>query len=316
MINIQRLQDTLSNFKSTKINIPPFNKLSQKTAYQIKIDDLSSLQYNDNNDLNYYINKSNKSNKSNTSFNKPLNIKENNNVYTEEGVNTIQDSVQNVLGNNNDKYYLFSINSENSFFLSIIFLTQNNFIIKNVKEKHSTMILFKRELNLQIDNLYKSNQYKDLKINKKELTINIQNNKTVIDYSICILCSDYFNKNVCIINLDKNTYQYIKSYNNQNKEFFLIIKENDLYCPILNIENNNVLNESVFDNIKKNFVKEIIEEKYLERNENRIKLKAITNYKLSDLQEICNQKNITITKIVNDKEKNKTKLELYNELLL
>lgn len=316
MINIQRLQETLSNFKSTKINIPSFNKFSQKTAYQMKIDDLTHINYNDNNDLNYYLKKNITSFNNNTNSNtNDNNLNHYNDLTIIQDINTIPDNVKTILGENNKKYYIDGSNSDNSFFLSIIFLTHNNFIIKNVKEKYSHMILFKRELNLQIDNLYKNNQYKDLKINKKELTSSIQNSKTIIDYSIYILCSDYLNQNICIINLDNNTYNYIKSFDNKKKEFLLIVKKTNIYYPILNIDNDHFLNEPIFDNIKNNFVKEIIEEKYLERKETRLKLKAITHYKLSDLQELCNEKNINIKKNINNKEKNKTKQELYNELI-
>ena len=310
MINIQRLQDTLINFKSTRIIIPNSNKFTQNTAFQMKIDELTNINYNENNDLKQYI--------TNNINRETIIQKENteivNDNYNNGDSNNIPDNLKSVFGNDFKNYYLYGNRNEHSFFLSIIFLTQNNFIIKNDKEKHSNMISFKRELNLQVDNLYKNNNYKDLNFNKKDLTCNIQNSKTIIDYSICILCSDFLNKNICIIDLEKNIYNYIKTFDNSKTDFVLIIKEKNNYHPIMNIDNNHVLDNTIFEKITTHFVKQEVEEKYLERKENNIKLKAISNYKLPELQKLCKEKNINIKKSVNEKEKNKTKQELFNEL--
>lgn len=309
MINIQRLQDTLSNFKSTRIVIPTSNKFTQNTFFQMKVNELTNIDYNENNVLKQYI-----TNNTRETINNKEPIENINENYNNGDSNTIPDNLKSIFENDFKNYYLYGNCNEHSFFLSIIFLTQNNFIIKNDKEKHSNMVSFKRELNLQIDNLYKNNNYKDLNINKKDLTCNIQNSNTVIDYSICILCSDFLNKNICIIDLGKNTYNYIKTFDNSEKDFVLIIKEKNNYHPIMNIDNNHILDTTVFEKITTHFVKQEIEEKYIERKENTIKLKAISNYKLPELQKLCEEKNISIKKSVNGKEKNKTKQELYNEL--
>ena len=310
MINIQRLQDTLSNFKSTRIVIPNSNKFTQNTFFQMKVNELTNINYNENNDLNQYItNNSNREIINNKEY-----IENTNDNYNNGDSNTIPDNLKSIFDDDFKNYYLYGNRNEHSFFLSIIFLTQNNFIIKNDKEKNSNMVSFKRELNLQIDNLYKNNNYKNLNFNKKDLTCNIQNSKTVIDYSICILCSDFLNKNICIIDLEKNTYNYIKTFDNSEKDFVLIIKEKNNYHPIMNINNNHILDNTIFEKITTHFVKQEIEERYLERKENIIKLKAISNYKLSELQKLCEDNNINIKKSVNGKEKNKTKQELYNEL--
>ena len=309
MINIQRLQDTLSNFKSTRIIIPKSNKFTQNTAFYMKVNDLTNIDYNENNDLKQYI-----TNNTRETINNREPIENINENYNNGDSNTIPDNLKSVFDDDFKNYYLYGNSNEHSFFLSIIFLTQNNFIIKNDKEKHSNMISFKRELNLQLDNLYKNNNYKDLNFNKKYLTCNIQNSKTIIDYSICILCSDFLNKNICIIDLEKNIYNYIKTFDNSEKDFVLIIKEKNNYHPIMNIDNNHILDNTIFEKITTHFVKQEIEEKYLERKENNIKLKAISNYKLPELQKLCEDNNINIKKSVNGKEKNKTKQELYNEL--
>ena len=161
MINIQRLQDTLSNFKSTRIILPPSNKFTQKDAFQMKVDELTNINYNENNDLNDYLVSSN--NFKNEIIEEDKNTQNSSNLYSNEDINNIPDKIK-LFFDSDEKYYLYGINTDNSFFLSIIFLTQNNFIIKNSKEKNSNMISFKREINLQIDNIYKNNNYKDLKL--------------------------------------------------------------------------------------------------------------------------------------------------------
>jgi len=49
---------------------------------------------------------------------------------------------------------------------------------------------------------------------------------------------------------------------------------------------------------------------------NTLGLKALSSYKVSDLQEIAKLNNISIMEDTGGKTKNKTKQSLYNELLL
>ena len=73
------------------------------------------------------------------------------------------------------------------------------------------------------------------------------------------------------------------------------------------------INKEISSNI---VVEQIIPNNYnnvIEQSKN-IVLKACSSYKLSDLQDIANKFNISITKDVNGKTKNKTKQTLYDEL--
>ena len=138
---------------------------------------------------------------------------------------------------------------------------------------------------------------------------------------------------------------------NNNGGFLMMIKINDYYLPIMNTNGINIFNTRILSIIKDNFEKEEIDSCYRERISNvkmrrlsaadgggsggdsvnsgggsgddsgessseilPLQLKAISAYKLKDLQEMAIKYKLNIKKNDNGKEKNKTKAEIYNEL--
>ena len=140
----------------------------------------------------------------------------------------------------------------------------------------------------------------------------------------------------------------MKSYTIDNPssiKFYIILNINDNYVPIMNSSGKHLFTEDTLKLIKANFEKGKCEKPYKERliinekqqsgkienkegeNDNtnidtilneeepELNLKALSSYKLKELQELANKYNINIKKNGgNGKMKNKTKEELYNEL--
>ena len=313
MINLEKLKHTLSNFKNNNFKFPQDIKYTQKSAYHMKVDDLSNIEYNENNNLEEYIHKTHKKQILQT-----VNTFDNDIIYNEGDVISITDDLKVIFDNNFEKFYIYGLQNSESFFTSLFFLINQNFIIKSNNEKKASITSFKRDIGLKLDNIYKENKYSKLKFVKSEMNNDIFNSNTV-NYPLLVLCCDYLKTNFCIIDKNKKSYLFLNSFHSENKSFLLIVKFNNIYMPILNINNNNALELDLFEkNIKCNFVKENIEpfiERLTEVKENVIELKALSSYKLNDLQNLAKKNNIEIKKTQNEKEKNKTKQELYNEIL-
>ena len=313
MIELRKLKHKLSNFKNNNFKLPQDIKYTQKSAFNMKIDDLSNIEYNENNKLEEYIYKKNKK-----QFSQIKNTIDNDIIYKNGDIIPISDDLKVIFDTNFDKYYIYGIQNTESFFTSLFFLTNHNFIVKSNNEKKASIISFKRDIGLKLDNIYKENKYSKLKFIKSEMNNDIFNSNNV-NYPLLLLCCDYLKKNFCIIDKNKKSYLFLKSFHSENNSFLLIVKFNNIYMPILNIDNHNELDLDLFEkNIKHNFVKENIDnftERLQESKENVIELKALSSYKLKELQDLAKDNNIEIKKEKDGKEKNKTKQELYNEIL-
>ena len=78
-----------------------------------------------------------------------------------------------------------------------------------------------------------------------------------------------------------------------------------------------LLYKCILNKLKINKEVNLVETKIFDNQNksNKLSLKAISGYKLGDLQTIAKDNNISITSEVNGKTKNKTKQILYNELV-
>jgi hypothetical protein len=313
MIDLGKLKQTLSNFKNNNFKLPQDIKYTQKTAYHMKMDDLNNIEYNENNNLDEYLYKTHKKQILQT-----RNIIDNDIIYNNGDVIPISDDLKVIFDNNFEKFYIYGIQNTESFFTSLFFLINHNFIIKSNNEKKASITSFKRDIGLKLDNIYKENKYSKFKFIKSEMNNDIFNSSN-INYPLLVLCCDYLKKNFCILDKNKKSYLFLKSFHSENNSFLLIVKFNNIYMPILNIDNNNELELELFEkNIKHNFVKENIDpytERLSEVKENVNELKALSSYKVKDLQDLAKEKKIEIKKTQNGREKNKTKQELYNEIL-
>ena len=380
MINLERLIDVLSNFKERPYKLPQTNRFTQKSAYEMKIDELENMVENNCEQLNDYLDKtmnitseSRKAryyNQENTDSKKSENKNPDSNFYIPSNSNS-EDSNQIIFNNeeiidipdviscifnekngfDKNKYYIYGIKNNESFFNSIVLLTQKDYIIKSKSEKSGAVTSFKRELGLKVNTAYSQYDYKQLKFKKSNMVTELME-EGIINYSLIVATGDYIQENVCIIDINKKSFLFIPStiYEDEDedededeeqeqlseqKSCLLILKINEYYIPVMNTNGNHLFNNNIMDIVSQNFEKEVIQKEYKERtkyiikkvspnqepNQNDdqllqlpIQLKKITTYKLQELQELAIKYKLNIKKTDNGKIKNKTKAELYSEL--
>ena len=376
MIKIDTIISSLSNFKEKSYKLPTENKFTQKTAYQMKIDELEQIFNATDKELEEYIQSSmNITMQPNNAFEQSIKIEtntpsnsttnnelNNNLIFTEDEILNIPDAISclfNVGEHNNqykDKdYYLYGIKNRESFFVAVVLLTKTDYIIKSKSEKNGAIISFKRELGLKLETCFSQFDYSKLKFKKGNMVSNLMNDY-ITDYSLQLATVDYIKHDICIIDIDTKSYTYLNKTkvedndeppSSNQKAFYIIVHTNNNYVPIMNSNGKHTFNKECFHLIKNNFEKGIIDPKFKERtssNKNTIitqptptepittttttesvsqptteleplQLKAMSSYKLKDLQDIAEKRNILIKKNTpNGKMKNKTKEELYNEL--
>ena len=389
MIKIETITNSLSNFKEKPYKLPTENKFTQKTAYQMKIDELEHIFNSTDNELEEYIQSSmNITRQPSESFEQSIKIEHNSNgngngngngnpnnemnntlIFTEDEILNIPEVISclfNVGEHSNhykDKdYYLYGIKNRESFFVAVVLLTKTDYIIKSKSEKNGAIISFKRELGLKLETCFSQFDYSKLKFKKGNMVSNLMNDY-ITDYSLQLATVDYIKHDICIIDIDTKSYTYLNKTkvedndeptSSNQKAFYIIIHTNNNYVPIMNSNGKHTFNKESFHLIKNNFEKGTIDPKFKERtnsNKNTIvtepttptepitttttnttttttesvsqptielaplQLKAMSSYKLKDLQDIAEKRNILIKKNTpNGKMKNKTKEELYNEL--
>jgi len=385
MIKVETIVSSLSNFKEQSYKLPTECKFTQKTAYHMKVDELEQIFNSTDSELEEYIKSSinethdemnnsveqsityntNTNNNNNTSTN--TTIVNNDIIFCDDEIINIPEVISCLFncGENKDHYnatdyYLYGIKNKDSFFVSIVLLTKNNYIIKSKSEKNGIIISFKRELGLKLETSFSQFDYSKLSFKKGNMVSNLMNNST-IDYSLQLATVDYIKHDICIIDIDTKSYSYLSKteevVNDQHNEndtvseqvFYIIVKINNNYIPIMNSNGNHTFKKDCFNLIKNNFEKGKCDPKFKERmfpikivqptttepstitesvsqptTESvsqpttelaPLQLKAMSSYKLKDLQDIAEKRNILIKKNTpNGKMKNKTKEELYNEL--
>ena len=144
-------------------------------------------------------------------------------------------------------------------------------------------------------------------------------NTNLVDYSIQVLSSDFIKNNICILDITNKTYLEIKTLNEcKNKDkMFLIIKYNENYIPIMNIDNNHLFKLDFIEFLSKEYNDfdfnslSFNKRTFKIENASKLVLKSLSSYKLAELQELAVENNINVKKGDN---KNKTKKELYDEL--
>jgi hypothetical protein len=350
MISIKDIQDKLTVRKDRMVQLPKPNKYTQKTAYQMmavelesNITDMESSNSNQQNELNEYLNYTTKvSQVRQTSFDSHSNSQYHTNnqgnaqkenhldrtvqirssnklIYNDTDIIDIPDFLLDFFTTNkldNKNYYLYGIKNNNSFFTSLILLSEPDYIIKSRSEKMGYITSFKKELAINLDSYYKKFNYKKSKFIKSTITDELIN-KNVCSYPQQVVGVDYINIDICIVDIDTKTYLFIDTIQQDiNKESFsIIIKLGGYYLPLMSSNGNHLFDISCMDFIKTiNTEHDFSEASFNKRTFDvvKTKLKALSSYKITDLQELAASNNINIRK---DDGKKKIKKELYDELV-
>ena len=244
--------------------------------------ELNDYMFNNKNVIKYNHNYKLKNNKNY----KIKNTINNKNKINNQNFNNINN---NYLENNN----YFKPNEKDKLFWCF-FVIVNNFNDYLLNKNN----LFKIKNNFKIDVICKiKNKINELKNNKIKVKINEIENELLSDKNISLKVINIFcfvyKKSIIILN---NNLYYFFNYSNDNNVY--IIKYIN-YDYILYLEKNN--NELIHDIKNTKLLIDINKP-----------IKSINYYKLNDLQVIAEKLKINI---LNDKNKNKTKKKLYEEIL-
>ena len=176
-------------------------------------------------------------------------------------------------------------------------------------EKKRYITDFKKKLAFEMEEkqYYKKFKYGKLRIKKSDITNSLLN-----DYIINIpsrkYLIDYFNLNLLVIS-DKNTYFFYEYFDNKKTIVFHQNKQG--VFPIMDKENNIIILENV--DIQTMIQDKILSIKLL-KDIKYTSLKKISDYKLSELQQICLKLSIPIKKEGKNKQINRKKSELYEDI--
>ena len=190
-----------------------------------------------------------------------------------------------------------------------MFVLSDVFRILTTKEQHAYIksLKYKMYIELSEKNLHKQFGYNKKRIKKNDLESQLMNYELLNVLGQKYLM-DYFNINIILYNQNSQSVAPYLEYN-KNKQNILIGYQNTTPIQFLPIVNNT--QENIF---------EIFPENVLSNDKSynpfaNDKLKGISSYKLKDLQDKCKLLQMSIMKVVNGKEKKKTKKDLYEDLL-
>ena len=226
-----------------------------------------------------------------------------------------------------DNYYLYGISINNvSFINSLLYILLSDFKFKNSKDQQQFSIQLKNNLLKELSTYFKNNKYSKLNYKKQSMEDNIENN--LFENAELHYISDYYSINLILLDYYKFTYYTGGNYNEDNNNI-IIVKYNDIYLPIIHIFGESpsnliykcIINKLKINNLTQNLSEEklVVEEDSSKENDIlvksdekiKFKLKALSSYKLIDLQDMCKEKEISL---LNNNGKNKTKKQLYDSL--
>ena len=252
-----------------------FDELEKYMLFNIYINN------DDNINNNYKTNTNCKLDKSKNKFNELFNNKK-----QETSKQLVKNNNIDKNTNNKDSNTLFYPSNNDKLFWCLYII---NYGINEYNLNASKYFSIEKEIKINAITYMKNNNHK-IKLNKSSVENNFLYEKNITIQSFALLC-DMFNLNIRII----NTNHYYEFLNNDSKDFTNIIYNNKYGIYLLKDKNNNDNN---------------INDKFLVINYNK-PINSITYYKVNDIYEICNKLKINIK---NNKDKNKTKKELYDEI--
>lgn len=342
MISIEKLGSSLSNLKEKNVPIPRDNIFTQQTMYDMRLNELRALQEVDN-EINSLIDYT----MTNEFANRVINEEDKNNLveidtsipteafmtYLENEVVDIPEVINDIISNKNE-WYIYGLSNPDSIYKSFILLSQPDYILKSNSDKLNYVATFKREVAIQLEQMFKKYKYYKHKFSKTDM-LNELLNTNIINYPLITLMIDYIKSDVCILDIINKKYLYYSSITRENNNFHFILKDKDVYLPLMNSNGTHLFSQETYDLIKIYFEKDIIPAQYKERvlgnNSDNLNaetkqedtsvlssidetLKSEKSYTLKQLQDLASERGVDIHKLGKKKTINKTKNELYQEI--
>ena len=218
-------------------------------------------------------------------------------------------------------FYSYGVGDKNCIIESVLYVIDKNYKLLKDVDKINTISTLINLLKENLEKYYKENQYSKKGVKKIDLFNQLQN--STFNEQLLTYLSDYFNINIIIIDVIRQTYKLKNIYDSKLKNVVLINYEN-LHLPLVHIYGE-LVSYDMINSIMNNF--KLIDSKYFtESVSNDIKdttstiynsnnLKNIRNYSLKELQDLSTQYKLSLNITLDSgKTKKKTKLQLYNEL--
>lgn len=251
-------------------------------------------------------------------------------------------TIQIKAGDNLEKMYTFKAFShidlsktgeKDQFVFNLLFLLSNLYKLLSGRERRDYRSHLYKKIVFDYDSkdLHRKFGYNTRRINVNSVKSAMMK-QAPLDLLGQILILDYFKVNVLIYKPDKKTFFTYLQYNKKYVNVFIRYQHN-IYVPMememkqdaetnLNTEYDNEDEDEDSDAFYSyKMIKYMVDEGVINLDESRVinpftshKLKAFSAYKLPELRDIADNLSIELTKFVNDKEKKKTKRDLYDEI--
>lgn len=239
----------------------------------------------------------------------------------------LNDIFDNVLG---DDYYLFGVNKDMSFMMSLLYVISKDYKLKDSKTQKQYCEELKKNLIEKLPKYFKEKSYSSFNFNRTNMENNLQNN--IYDNQILCYLSDFYNLNLIVFDYNKSSYITGYEYDDNHNNVIIIVNDN-VYLPLVHIYGefpNKFIYKCLVNKYKtSNKISQISKKEVVpskakinSSNEeivqipsaNTQSLKALSYYKLKDLQELASTLNISLSHNIEGKNKKKTKNELYTEI--
>ena len=289
------------------------NSIIKNIDDTIDIDTLEEQQFNF---LDYYEEQQNlqKSIK--------INTESNNYNFIKSKVNELDNLPTNLanLLNENELFDFnkYGVQNENSLYHSVLHILDENYCFKTIDEQNNTVNEIKGNLVVELseNNLYKLFKFSKLKIKYedvvKELNSNINNIISII------VLEKYLNKNILIY--DIITDSFLERPFELANDFCIILKYHKHYEPVISKDNSLLHYDKNSKFLKSiNFINNKINSASnvnILNSTKKITKSSLSKLNIEDLINLCKEKKIITTHIVNTKIKNRPKKDLVEELYL
>lgn len=192
-----------------------------------------------------------------------------------DNIESIDLKISNIL--DKDKYFIYVPNKKDSFIGSILSIIDMNYCSSSEQSKIKMIKEFREKIGFDIDTNFKKLNYKR-NIKKTDVQDILLNNKYT-DNNTHIYIGDLINKNIIII-YGMHEYRLINNFSNQRESIVLYYKDG-IYCPLLNQENKNFLDNDTANKIKKMYSQKTIFQNI--KNNNKKHVNINTSKDMSDL---------------------------------
>ena len=212
----------------------------------------------------------------------------------------------------------YGVQNENSLYHSILHILDENFCFKTKEDQNKTINDIKKNIliDLSENNLYKLFKFSKLKIKHEDIMKELNSNQNNI-ISV-ILLEKFLNKNILIY--DIITDSFLERPFELSLDFCIILKFHKHYEPVIH-KDNSLLNFNKDDKFFKsiNFINNKLNSTAninILNSSKKVTKSMISKLNIEDLINLCKQKNIVTTHIVNTKIKNRPKKDLLEEVYL